>query len=188
MTTEDSNGLQLIYASTLSDGTELPSWITFNAVNLKYSGTPPFVDTYNITISASDQQGPAVTSGFVLEVIIAQPPFLATIPTPEIAEVGTDWKGSVFQCYDPSGVPLTFSWNATNAHLVSNITNLTQFRIGLQLQMLTLSNGLNSTLIAQKENAISMEHREEVILVVQIFCLVLLIPLEMLLKALLQSK
>ena len=63
-------GDTLTYNSTLSDGSLLPSWLTFNAATRTYSGTPGAsnIGTFNIKVTATDSSGVSVTDIFVLTV------------------------------------------------------------------------------------------------------------------------
>ena len=61
----------LTYTSTLTDGTALPTWITFNQiVPLSYTGQPTGTERgiYNIKLTADDGYGGTVTKTFVLTV------------------------------------------------------------------------------------------------------------------------
>ena len=55
-TFSDVDGDTLTYTTTLSDGSVLPSWLTFNATTLTFSGTPLNADVgaVDIIITASD--------------------------------------------------------------------------------------------------------------------------------------
>jgi len=47
----------LVYTATLSDGAELPTWLTFNSTALSFSGTPANADvgTLSVKLTATDQ-------------------------------------------------------------------------------------------------------------------------------------
>ena len=51
-----STARSLTYTATLSDGSDLPSWLTFDAITRTFSGTPPLnaTDTFDVTVVASD--------------------------------------------------------------------------------------------------------------------------------------
>ncbi|WP_449325417.1 putative Ig domain-containing protein [Sphingorhabdus arenilitoris] len=52
----DIDGDTLTYSAVLSDGTSLPSWLSFNAAERRFTGTPPlnFNGALDIRVSASD--------------------------------------------------------------------------------------------------------------------------------------
>ncbi len=60
----------LSYSATLTDGSPLPSWLTFDALNRSFSGTPanPDVGILNIRVTATDLKGEFTTNDFSLEV------------------------------------------------------------------------------------------------------------------------
>ena len=61
---------ELTYSVTLEDGSELPSWLTFDASTRRFSGTPSNsnVGTVNIKVIATDKQGATVNDSFTLTV------------------------------------------------------------------------------------------------------------------------
>ena len=70
----------LTYTATLSDGSELPSWLSFNADTRTFSGTPVNNDvgTLNVRVTATDLAGESVSDDFDLEVInLNDAPFVA---------------------------------------------------------------------------------------------------------------
>ena len=52
----DVDSATLTYTATLSDGSALPPWLTFDALTRTFSGTPPAnaTDTFDLTVAASD--------------------------------------------------------------------------------------------------------------------------------------
>ena len=61
----DSDGDTLTYEATLSDDSDLPSWLTFTAGRaLTFSGTPPTVGTVRIKLTASDGRGGTASDEF----------------------------------------------------------------------------------------------------------------------------
>lgn len=64
------NGDSLTYSATLADGTELPSWLQFDASTLTFSGTPLNEDVgiLNVTVTATDTGGLTASSAFALDV------------------------------------------------------------------------------------------------------------------------
>ncbi|MGY6529315.1 MAG: choice-of-anchor L domain-containing protein [Cyanobacterium sp.] len=67
-------GDSLTYTATLVDGSSLPSWLTFDPVNLIFSGSPENLDIDNITVvvTAIDEAQESVSAEFVLNVIVPE--------------------------------------------------------------------------------------------------------------------
>lgn len=66
---ESQNALR--YSAQLSEGDELPGWLTFDPLTRTFSGTPQAADvnsTFDITVTAVDEDGLSVESDFVLGV------------------------------------------------------------------------------------------------------------------------
>ena len=63
-------GDSLTYSATLSDGSDLPSWLSFDATNLTFSGTPlnENVGSLEIIVTATDGSSVSVTDTFTLTV------------------------------------------------------------------------------------------------------------------------
>ncbi|MDO8931624.1 MAG: putative Ig domain-containing protein, partial [Rhodocyclaceae bacterium] len=63
-------GDSLSYAATLGNGDPLPSWLSFDAANLMFSGTPANGDVgaLNLTVIATDIAGASVTNSFSVTV------------------------------------------------------------------------------------------------------------------------
>ena len=68
--TDIDAGDSLTYSATLSDGSSLPSWISFNSVTRTFSGTPSKSNVGNLTIGikATDKSGVSTTDTFLLTV------------------------------------------------------------------------------------------------------------------------
>ncbi|MDD5058244.1 MAG: putative Ig domain-containing protein, partial [Sideroxydans sp.] len=64
-------GDTLSYSATLEDGSELPSWLTFDAATQTFSGTPSNweVGSLNLTVTATDPLGLSASDTFVLNVL-----------------------------------------------------------------------------------------------------------------------
>ncbi|MBD1936287.1 putative Ig domain-containing protein [Microcoleus sp. FACHB-68] len=111
-TFNDMDGDVLTYSATLTDGTPLPAWLTFNPTTRTFSGTPTngTASSLSITVQASDGNGGSVTDTFTLA-INNNPPIVAT----PIVDQNTD-EDSVFNFTfaantftDPDGDALTYS-------------------------------------------------------------------------------
>lgn len=68
--TDIDAGDQLVFTSTLADGSLLPSWLTFDSITRTFSGTPVNEDVgiLNIQTTATDLAGEKVNSSFTLNV------------------------------------------------------------------------------------------------------------------------
>ena len=68
-TFDDADGDALTLSATLSDGSALPGWLSFDALTRTFSGTPPqdFHGTFDLTVTASDG-GASVSDTFTLTV------------------------------------------------------------------------------------------------------------------------
>jgi hypothetical protein len=64
-------GDSLTYSATLTSGNPLPTWLTFDASNRSFSGTPgaPDVGSLDIKITAIDSQGATADDDFTLQVV-----------------------------------------------------------------------------------------------------------------------
>ncbi|MBI3896877.1 MAG: putative Ig domain-containing protein [Gammaproteobacteria bacterium] len=60
----------LTYSATRSNGSSLPSWLSFNATTRTFSGTPGSADsgTYDIRVTATDSAGASVNDVFALTI------------------------------------------------------------------------------------------------------------------------
>ncbi|MEH2432867.1 MAG: cadherin-like domain-containing protein, partial [Nostoc sp.] len=63
-------GDSLSYSATLQDGSNIPSWLKFDAATRTFSGTPTNADVVNLTIEvqAKDNDGVSATDSFALAV------------------------------------------------------------------------------------------------------------------------
>ncbi|WP_116453721.1 beta strand repeat-containing protein, partial [Pokkaliibacter plantistimulans] len=81
-------GDRLTFSATLSDGSALPSWLSFNAATATFSGTPSSSDvgTLSIRVTATDSSGASISSGFSLSITDVSTPVAGTIPDQQVAE------------------------------------------------------------------------------------------------------
>jgi len=87
----DSDGDTLTYTATKSDGTALPSWLTFTAATRTFSGMPQAanVGTVSVKVTASDGNGGSISDTFDIVVAANSAPTVAN-PLPDGgAVVGT---------------------------------------------------------------------------------------------------
>lgn len=87
--TDIDPGDQLTFSATLDDGSSLPAWLTFDASNGTFSGTPGSSDTGDISvmITATDMAGATVADSFMLSVAGGNS---APVATPDTALVTED--------------------------------------------------------------------------------------------------
>lgn len=66
----DPDNDSLSYTATLADGSALPAWLSFNATNLTFTGTPTSTASgnYNVLVKATDPAGASVSDSFALAV------------------------------------------------------------------------------------------------------------------------
>ncbi|WP_415769067.1 M10 family metallopeptidase C-terminal domain-containing protein [Pseudomonas sp. LB3P38] len=66
----DPDNDSLSYTATLADGSALPAWLSFNATDLTFTGTPTSTASgnYNVLVKATDPAGAAVSDSFALVV------------------------------------------------------------------------------------------------------------------------
>lgn len=66
----DPDNDSLSYTAKLADGSALPAWLSFNATNLTFTGTPTSTASgnYNVLVKATDPAGASVSDSFALAV------------------------------------------------------------------------------------------------------------------------
>jgi hypothetical protein len=65
----DPNGESLTYSATLSNGSALPSWLSFNAATDSFSGTVPTnTQSFSLTVTATDTSGLSAEDTFAVTV------------------------------------------------------------------------------------------------------------------------
>ncbi|MBW4652836.1 MAG: DUF4347 domain-containing protein [Kaiparowitsia implicata GSE-PSE-MK54-09C] len=97
-TFNDPDGNALTYAATLADGSALPSWLTFNAGDRRFTGTPGNDDVGNLSIrvTATDPYNASVSNVFALEVVnINDPPIVNEAIANQSATEGTAFSFQV---------------------------------------------------------------------------------------------
>lgn len=73
----DNVGFGLTFTATQSNGSALPSWMTFNNSNGTFGGTPTTNGSWTVTVTATDVNGQSVSSTFTVTVPVAAPVFTA---------------------------------------------------------------------------------------------------------------
>ncbi|WLG42270.1 glycosyl hydrolase family 28-related protein [Pseudomonas sp. FP1740] len=66
----DADNDSLSYTATLADGSALPAWLSFNATNLTFTGTPTSTASgnYDVLVKATDPAGASASDSFALGV------------------------------------------------------------------------------------------------------------------------
>jgi Ca2+-binding RTX toxin-like protein len=65
-------GDTLLYSASLSDGSMLPGWLSFDAASRSFSGTPSTVGTLSVFVTATDTGGMSASDAFDLVVQAAE--------------------------------------------------------------------------------------------------------------------
>ncbi|OUL32945.1 hypothetical protein BV372_18020, partial [Nostoc sp. T09] len=108
-------GDNLTYSATLSGGSNLPSWLTFNADTRTFSGTPTNADEGNLTIEvrAKDNSGVSTIDTFALAV-----EHNSGVPTFNLAKIADD----IFKISNSSGKSkLKITLTDRNSNLVNEL-------------------------------------------------------------------
>ncbi|HEX7112531.1 MAG TPA: putative Ig domain-containing protein, partial [Mizugakiibacter sp.] len=78
-TFNDANNDPLTYSASLSNGSALPSWLTFNASTRTFSGTGTAAGSWTIKVSATDTSGLTASTTFVITVPQVAPQYNNTL-------------------------------------------------------------------------------------------------------------
>ena len=70
----------LTYSATLSDGTDLPSWLSFDAATRTFSGTPTSLGTITVKVTANDRRGGMADDEF--DITVRQPSLVGNTGQP----------------------------------------------------------------------------------------------------------
>ena len=115
-TFSDGSGAKLTYAAAQSNGQPCPSWLSFNASTMTFSGTvPKGMESLALTVTATDPNG---LSGFETfnAVVPAAPPTLANQTAAQTwtegAQLSFALPSNTFT--DPNGETLSYSATLTN--------------------------------------------------------------------------
>ncbi|MEZ5616210.1 MAG: putative Ig domain-containing protein [Rhodocyclaceae bacterium] len=135
----------LTYTACLADGSELPDWLSFDAVTGSFSGTPTTVGNYTVQVTATDLAGAQASQTFTLDVTSSggnQAPITAADTTTVIEDRklltwgnvlanDRDPEGSTLRVADPGirrgeyGV-LTLLLNGTYAYVLNDCSSRVQ--------------------------------------------------------------
>ena len=111
----DPQGQKLTYSATLSSGSALPSWLSFNATTQTFTGTAPTsAQTLGIVVKATDTSGLSVTDSFSAAIL--------GTPVASVATANQTWNaGAAISLVlpsdtftDPQHQTLTYSATLSN--------------------------------------------------------------------------
>ena len=127
----DNIGFGLTFAATQSNGSALPSWMSFNS-NGNFTGSPSTAGSWSITVTATDVNGQSVSSTFTVTVPLVAPVFTAAASNQSVA-FGTAFSFTVPGATDANGLAIGYStawingsnWVAIPSWLHFNAATLT---------------------------------------------------------------
>ncbi|NVO20170.1 MAG: T9SS type A sorting domain-containing protein [Bacteroidetes bacterium] len=111
---DDDGNNTLSYSATLSNGSPLPSWLTFDTITATFSGLPPSIQSILVRVKATDTAGAAASGAFKIKVL--EPTSLPSLRDSEIRifpnpsngvikisqDIQTDNQSRI-EVYDPLG-------------------------------------------------------------------------------------
>ena len=115
----DPEGEALSFTATLADGSELPSWLQFDAGKRKFAGTPPEQGAQRISVAAKDPDGNSAETGFMLTVGPGPKPLVAQ-GLPSISATAGEFFSEVVPrtaITDPDGDILSFGLSPKEGNL-----------------------------------------------------------------------
>ena len=107
---EDIDGDTLQYSATLANDDPLPAWLTFNATNRTFTGTPATAGTLTVKVTVEDGDGETASDAFD---IVVSPPRDATAP-----------RVLSIVRHDPAASPTnadSLTWRVTFSEDVANV-------------------------------------------------------------------
>lgn len=106
----DLDGDLLTYTAYLQGSTSLPSWLSFDASNRQFYGTPFQKGVFPIQVTANDGHGGTVTNQFTITVPNSAPMLLNPLGTSiTTIDIPFSFTFSSNTFYDVDGDPLTYS-------------------------------------------------------------------------------
>jgi NOL1/NOP2/fmu family ribosome biogenesis protein len=115
----DPQGSKLTYAATLSNGTALPSWLSFNASTETFTGTVPLGTAgLSIKVSATDSYGLSTSETFAVATPAPSTPVVTAQTTAQTWTVGQtiNFALAANTFTDPQGEALTYSATQSNGN------------------------------------------------------------------------
>ncbi len=112
----DAQGEMLTYAATQSNGSALPSWLTFNATTGTFTGTPPAgAGGITLKVTATDTSGLSASETFSLATPAPAAPKLNSQAASQTWTEGKAVSLSLAGAFtDPNGEALTYSATQSN--------------------------------------------------------------------------
>lgn len=113
----DPVGLKLTYTATQSNGSALPSWLSFNASTGLFSGTAPQTASgVSVIVTATDTAGLSASEKFSVNIVAPSAPKLAVQTANQTATGGKAASFSIASntFTDPQGQALTYSATQSN--------------------------------------------------------------------------
>ena len=114
-TFSDADGTTLTYTAAQSDGTDLPTWLTFTASTRTFSGTPAATDAGTLSVKVTASDGSLSVSN-VFAIVVRAPNNAATgAPAisgfPQVGQTLTAGTGGIADTDGLTGVTYTYQWN-----------------------------------------------------------------------------
>ncbi|WP_160153352.1 putative Ig domain-containing protein [Microbulbifer sp. ALW1] len=118
----DPDGDGLTYSAKLSNGNNLPSWLSFNAGTRKFTGTPASGGTWDIRVTVSDGRGGTANDIFRITVAANRAPTTSNIPNRSFTLYTWEPLFTNVSSYfsDPDGDELTYSASGLHSGLSIN--------------------------------------------------------------------
>jgi glucose/arabinose dehydrogenase len=105
----DADGDTLTYSAKLADGSDLPSWLSIDAVTGRLSGLPPQFDTLSIVVTASDGKGGSASDRFELSMRPNSAPVVTVPVADQSFQPGQAFSISLAENFsDPDNDPMLF--------------------------------------------------------------------------------
>ncbi|PSR55472.1 hypothetical protein AHMF7605_19150 [Adhaeribacter arboris] len=111
----DADGDGLTLTATLTDGSALPAWLTFNAATKTFSGTPISAAVYPIKVSASDGQATTSTEFTLTVNTVNAAPIVVSAPETQTITAGQIFSFITGSFSDPNvGDVLSYTASLAN--------------------------------------------------------------------------
>ena len=118
----------LTYMATKSDGTALPTWLSFTASTRTFSGTPQAADVgpVSVKVTASDGNGGSVSDEFDITVSAASNTLATGAPTitgtPQVGQTLTAVTTAIMDANGLTTVSYTYQWIRVDGGTETNIS------------------------------------------------------------------
>ena len=127
-TFSDEDSDMLTYMATKSDGTALPTWLSFTASTRTFSGTPQAADVgpVSVKVTASDGNGGSVSDEFDITVSAASNTLATGAPTitgtPQVGQTLTAVTTAIMDANGLTTVSYTYQWIRVDGGTETNIS------------------------------------------------------------------